>query len=1071
MFIIWQKAGAASAHNQTGTMKARTVKLVLIAVALGTPIGSASAIDNIAARAFAGRDVHISGDNLVSFHASSTEDVLVIDNGFSLTAGADTFSGNGAVVWLKRAEAAGGQKTVRVWAYVSGRISASRGQGTRVPGLNWQLVGGSRAMIVWFEAGGEVFITANSRQTSDVREMAFYKQAFAAVAGIDENFAGELEAVAPPQPPPIVKPAPAPQELPEQVQKTVEPNLAVPSQIPRPAQPKREPAAQAAPGKSAGEQVLGALGFIEQIFGPPRKPQVSREQVKPKAKIRYPVNLAPAGEIEPNIEAGRSATGKDIATVIGRFYLWQRQDEKGRLLEIEADAAVVFYSQGKLGAAEEPGQAQEAGAAGAIEAVYVCGDVVMTEGLRTIRADEMYYDFPRKKGIAVNATMRSFDVSRGIPIYVRAERLKQLAEDKFAADNVVLTTSEFYVPQISIEASSVLITDTTTIDQEAGQSKNSSYDAEMRDIRLKSEKMTLFYWPYMRSNLERPDIPLKSLRVGQDGIWGTTVESRWFLSRLLGLQEPEGTNGTFELDYYSKRGVGTGIDIDYAQEDRLGHIIGYIIEDRGKDRLGRDESRRNLEPPRELRGWFGWVHRVFMPYNWQITMGINYESDEHFVESYYRREFNTGPDRETYIHLKRTEDNWSLSFLGKGRINDFADELEEYPTGEFHLTGQSLFDDRMTLYSDTQGGLFRQRTGKDHTTVINGEHFTFGSHRSELDMPMRAGGVKAVPYIAGTVGYDDRSGFNRSLVDGSNSGRFNENVVGIGEAGLRASSAFWKVYPQVKSRLWDLDGLRHIVRPELVAAVYGESDSAVKQHDMIYAGLSQRLQTRRGPADNQKTVDWMRLDLGGTWFADSEPRTKGNAPYRFIWNRPMTPLRMFAMPGILNGDLRAGLKKFETYGPARNYFSADYSWQISDTTALVSDAYYDAQEGTIEQFDIGFSRMHWPDLTYYIGSRYLRNVSVLDEHGSNAFVFAASYALDPRYTLVFSQQFDFDYGANVESNITLIRRYHRVFWSLTFSANGALDSRGVMFSIWPEGVPELVMGSRRYTGLAGPGGQ
>jgi hypothetical protein len=95
---------------------------------------------------------------------------------------------------------------------------------------------------------------------------------------------------------------------------------------------------------------------------------------------------------------------------------------------------------------------------------------------------------------------------------------------------------------------------------------------------------------------------------------------------------------------------------------------------------------------------------------------------------------------------------------------------------------------------------------------------------------------------------------------------------------------------------------------------------------------------------------------------------------------------------------------------------------------------------------------------------------VLDEKGSNAFVFSASYILDERYTVIFSQQFDFDYGANVESDITLVRRYHRIFWSLTFSADGSLDRQAVVFSIWPEGVPELALGSRRYTGLAAPGG-
>jgi hypothetical protein len=257
-----------------------------------------------------------------------------------------------------------------------------------------------------------------------------------------------------------------------------------------------------------------------------------------------------------------------------------------------------------------------------------------------------------------------------------------------------------------------------------------------------------------------------------------------------------------------------------------------------------------------------------------------------------------------------------------------------------------------------------------------------------------------------------------------------------------------------------------------MTAIYSESDQIVKQHNMAHIGLSQRLQTKRGAGDNQKAVDWMRLDLGMTWFADPDPRTNSSAPYRMIWNRPMTPLRLFSAPGILNGDLGPGLKQFETYGPQRNYFSSDYMWQMTDTTAVLGDTYYDTQSGTLEQVDVGFSRTRWPDLTYYIGSRYLRDTQVLKEHGTNAFVFAASYILDSRYTLVFSQQYDFDYGANVESDLTIIRHYHRMFWSLTFATDASLDSQSVVFSIWPEGVPELAIGSRRYTGLmnAGPGG-
>jgi FAD/FMN-containing dehydrogenase len=127
---------------------------------------------------------------------------------------------------------------------------------------------------------------------------------------------------------------------------------------------------------------------------------------------------------------------------------------------------------------------------------------------------------------------------------------------------------------------------------------------------------------------------------------------------------------------------------------------------------------------------------------------------------------------------------------------------------------------------------------------------------------------------------------------------------------------------------------------------------------------------------------------------------------------------------------------------------------------------FDIQSSVVQQFNVGFSHMRWPNLSYYIGSRYLRRFdNGLGEEGSNAFVFAATYVLDPRYTIVFSQQFDFDYGENVRSDITLIRRYHRIYWGITFSADESLDSHAIVFSLWPEGVPGLGIGPRRYMEL------
>ena len=289
-----------------------------------------------------------------------------------------------------------------------------------------------------------------------------------------------------------------------------------------------------------------------------------------------------------------------------------------------------------------------------------------------------------------NSVLRTFDEQRGIPIYVRAAKMRQECANKFSAENVVVTSSEFCKPQISLTVGEAEITDTTVVDREAGKITDRSFDAEMCDVRMKAGDTTVFHWAKMRSNLQRPDVPFKGIHVGHGGTWGTSVETEWYLSRLLGLREPEGTKSTLNLDYYSERGPGAGAEIEYEREEYFGRMIGYIIDDHGEDRLGRIDSRKDLEPPREHRGRFQVQHRQFLPYNWQVTTEVGYLSDKNFLESYYRNEFDLGKKQETLVHLKRLEDNWAISILGKGRINDFTDELEEMPSFEYHRTGESL---------------------------------------------------------------------------------------------------------------------------------------------------------------------------------------------------------------------------------------------------------------------------------------------------------------------------------------------------------------------------------------------
>jgi len=1017
-----------------------------LALVLVTGYAAGATGDYPGATGFAGQDLHLVGTEVINYQLSTGEHALVFENGFSMSIGANHFESAKAVVWLMpvRTQVRGMQETdYQATVYLEQNVTVGKNRLSKTTDVTQTMLEGGEALLSRFLVTGEVFITADKRTAEDPHRLELYRTALSYSKSVESGprFVVQEEALVP--------------ELPARAA----PQQEIVTEEGKPAEP--EAAKEEQPG------------LLERVFGPEQKV----EPVQPEPKFSYPVVFAPAGPEPLKIDSVPAPDGTNVATIRQRFYVSQKQDEQGRLLELQADNAVVFYSgSGERNEEKDGSDLQDLLSRASVRAIYLSGDVVMAEGQRTIRADEIFYDFERKKAIAINAVMRNFDDDRGIPIYVRAAQLRQLSENKFSANNVVLTTSEFYVPQMSVSASSVVITDTTTVDEQLGRMSDASYDAELRDVKVKYKDFTLFGLPVMRSNFQRPDAPLQSVHAGYDSTWGPSFETRWFLARLLGMKESPGTESRFMLDYYGKRGLGTGAEIEYVHQDSYGRMFGYLIHDHGEDRLGSWRFRKDLEPPRKFRGRFSWQHRQLLADDWQLTTGVDYSSDENFVEQYWRNEFDLS-DRETYVHLKKSRDNWALSLLGKGRINDFEDRLEELPSGEFHLTGQSLFDDKLTLYSDSQVSHLRQRIGNDHAILITQQPFTFMAHRTELDMPMWLRPFKVVPYVAGTLAYDDRSGFERGLVDLSHTRKtamgnpsqapFGGDCQWIMEAGLRLGTQLWKTYPNVKSRLWDLQGLRHIVEPHLLATVFTESDVNIKQRDLLNVGVAQRWQTKRGPAGQERTVDWMRLDLDSVWLNENERASDaGPGPDRLTWAKPFVPMRVFSAPQIFNGDLTMPIPTVEMWGPRRDYFSADYIWRVSDTTAVLSDMYYDTRSGVVNQMNVGFSRLVWPNLSYYIGSRYLRRVQVLGEKGSQAFTFAATYELDPRYTLVFAQQVDFDYGSNIRSDVTLIRKYHRLFWGITYSADNSLDTQSFVVSIWPQGIPELSLGHRRYSEMA-----
>ena len=62
--------------------------------------------------------------------------------------------------------------------------------------------------------------------------------------------------------------------------------------------------------------------------------------------------------------------------------------------------------------------------------------------------------------------------------------------------------------------------------------------------------------------------------------------------------------------------------------------------------------------------------------------------------------------------------------------------------------------------------------------------------------------------------------------------------------------------------------------------------------------------------------------------------------------------------------------------------------------------------------------------------------------------------------------FDLDRGDLGEATLAYVRRLPRWYCAVAFEYDRIDDDFSISLSIWPEGIPEWTIGSRRFTGLS-----
>lgn len=797
------------------------------------------------------------------------------------------------------------------------------------------------------------------------------------------------------------------------------------------------------------------------VFDPTGTGVSGSARLAPKPIIQFQTS----GELSVN----ETSEGGRVITVTGGVYLSRGTAKSGEYLETLAENAVVFLAPGQelklpkadskvgLGADQEnaapdgsaaPKKSRSPNAADRqllssgfgdveVEGVYLEGDVQFTQGPHMIRASRLYYDFLRDRALILDAVVRTLLVERNVPLYIRAAEIRQLSTNQFAADNALITTSEFHTPHYHVGARRVELSNTTPQDLRGRAAGITSGVFRIEDPTLNLSGSPVLWWPFIKGNVDSSETAIRSMRTGYSDDWGFELETNWHLFNLLGLETPEGFDSTLSLDYYSERGPGIGIDANYERDTYFGLFKSYLIYDEGVDSLGQD---REIPPPNDLRGRLLVRHRHYLEDDWQLSLELSYISDQNFLEEYFEPEFDNGKEQETLLYLKKQQDNWAFTTLLQVRLMDFLTQTERYPDLAYFKIGEPI-GDRLTWYTENRLGMVRYSADDDQDFwdwLQYGPAKSSGptgraDTRQEIDSPFDLGPMRFVPFATGrATGWTDTP-------DLGGTGR------GFGLLGVRGTMYLSKIYPDWRSDVFDINGMRHIIKPEIVAWAsaanrdrndlyqFDQTVEGIDDTSGVSLGVRQRWQTKRGEGENFRNVDVFLLDIKAAVFDNSngDYTTNGFASY----SRPENSI-------------------------SRNYVNAAAAWRVNDRTSVLSELNYDLNNTEIDILNVSLAVERTPRLSYLIGYRFI------EESESNLLGFDLNYKVTEKHSIALRESFDLDRGETLDFTIALVRKHPRWFSALSFELDESEDDFGISLSIWPEGLPQAALGSRRFTGLA-----
>ncbi|MBI2806396.1 MAG: hypothetical protein HYX68_15560 [Planctomycetes bacterium] len=821
------------------------------------------------------------------------------------------------------------------------------------------------------------------------------------------------------------------------------------------------------------------------MFSPNPLPAPAPRKAQPRVSIRprYAGNLQV--QYKP-MDDGMTAvivTGTGGVIVLINGAARRTPDNPGNL-DIEADH-VVIWTKGN-GQKLFSDMKSEHGADSGAHEIYMSGHVEIRtrtkNEVETLRAEEVYYDVRRGVAVARKADLEIMSGKLYRPLHMITDELIQVNPKLYKAVGVGLYSSIIPSdPGLIFNADDVTIDERQTertylglfpaYDRDGKRVVDTERHFTGRNLVARIEGVPLFYFPYLRGNIEDPLGPFEGANISYDRILGFQLYTTWDIYDLLNLPKIEGTRWRLNADYLSARGPGLGTEFDFRGRDLFGtkaYFTGvmklYGMMDNNPDLLGGNRGQETFWPSAmtpipithpTYRGWaYGKINVQDLPAGFNVLGQLSFLSDRNFLEQYYFNTHLNELNQNTYLYAKQQQDNWAWSLFGQISVREWVTETDWLPKADGYLTGQTFLDDWLVYNARASAGFGRLRPSSLAPFAYMPTDIRTDAGRVDLlqdiSLPFYLGPVKVAPYVVGDLAYYSQD------VSGDSRGRL------YGGAGLRWNMPLSRLFPDIQSELFNLNGIYHKVNltgnyftaasssrftnfsqfdrlnddatdqalrditprqsalnptnasyltssplfnPQsyLIRRLIDSNVDTLDQIDVLQLGIRQRWQTKRGFPGNEHVIDWMTFNLGVSIFPRSD---RDNFGHTF---------------GILEYD---------------------WTWNIGDRTALTSSGWFEPFDGGPRVFDFG-AVLQRPDTTqFYIGYRQI------DPVRSKAVVANVTYPFSSKYALTANTIWDF--GVNVQTyGVYLTRMGTDVMVNFGINYNSTVNTFGVAFEVLP----------------------